>query len=225
MSNGNFSDFSFADNPDPRCAVVLVLDASGSMGEVGPSGKSAIEELNEGLKVFENELNTDELAARRVEICVVSVGAEVKALGGFITANAWVAPVLEPSGATPLGEGLELALDLLEERKLMYRANGVSYYRPWILCISDGTPTDEVAKAAKRIKEAEEKKALAFFAVGIDGANMGVLESLGTRSALKMKGMAFKELFVWLSASQARVSASRVGESVALADVSGWASV
>lgn len=220
-----FDDFSFADNPDPRCPVVLVLDTSGSMGERGPTGEVAIVELNRGLKILEAELNQDELAARRVEVCVIGVGLDVKVINDFVVANAWSAPVLEPVGATPLGEGLILALDMLDERKKTYKANGISYYRPWILLVSDGAPTDDVSLAATRIKAAEASKSLAFFAVGIDGADMGVLNALGSRSAQQMDGMKFKELFVWLSASQARVSGSRVGDQVALPSLEGWAVV
>ncbi len=39
-------DIEFPDNPDPRCAVVLLLDTSGSM-----SGQPIIE-LNKGLNII-----------------------------------------------------------------------------------------------------------------------------------------------------------------------------
>ena len=42
-----FADVTFVDNPEPRCACVLLLDASGSM-----SGKP-IAQLNAGLKQFQ----------------------------------------------------------------------------------------------------------------------------------------------------------------------------
>ena len=40
----------FAENPEPRCPCVLLLDTSGSMN--GP----ALDALNEGLKSFKNDL-------------------------------------------------------------------------------------------------------------------------------------------------------------------------
>jgi hypothetical protein len=51
----------FAQNPEPRCPCVLILDISSSMtGE-------PIRELNEGLAAFRDELLADPVARRRVE--------------------------------------------------------------------------------------------------------------------------------------------------------------
>lgn len=37
---------------------------------------------------------------------------------------------MEAEGMTCMGEGLSLALDLLEKRKAKYKATGVDYYQP-----------------------------------------------------------------------------------------------
>ena len=55
--------------------------------------------------------------------------------------------------------------------------------------------------------------------------NLETLGRLGTRAPLKLRGMAFDELFAWLSASQSRVSASNPGDAVALPAPTGWAEV
>src|SRR5690606_16674892 len=128
-------------------------------------------------------------------------------------------------GLTPLGEAVNLAIDLIEERKRTYRANGVSYYRPWLLCITDGVPTDDTTHAASRIATAEAAKGLAFLAVAVEGADLDALSKLSVREPMRLAGVRFAELFVWLSASQARVSSSQVGEAVALPAPSGWAEV
>ena len=59
MSNSLLDQAEFADNPEPCCPVVLLLDTSGSMN--GPP----IEELNEALKTFNRELKADPLASLR----------------------------------------------------------------------------------------------------------------------------------------------------------------
>src|ERR1700753_1257295 len=58
----------FVDNPEPRCPCLLLLDSSGSM-----AGKP-IEELNAGLVTFRDELVADSMAAKRVEVAVMSFG-------------------------------------------------------------------------------------------------------------------------------------------------------
>lgn len=222
----SYDTFDFADNPDPRCPVVLVLDCSSSMGEpLEPGGTPPIEALNDGLDVLVRELHRDPLARRRVEISVVTFGTEAQPATPFATVDDLVLPTLTPSGRTSMGAALNIALDALEERKRSYKANGIAYYRPWLLLLTDGLPTDEWTAAAERIKAAESSKAIAFFPVGIEGADFDMLGKIGTRAALKLKGMAFDQLFVWLSASQSRVSASNPGDAVALPAPTGWAEV
>jgi uncharacterized protein YegL len=63
-----FGGVEFADNPEPRCPCILLLDTSGSM-----SG-AKIAELNSGLQAFAEELRSDAMAAKRVEIAIVTFG-------------------------------------------------------------------------------------------------------------------------------------------------------
>jgi hypothetical protein len=63
-----FGDAVFAENPENRCPVLLLLDNSGSM-QGRPIG-----ELNTGLQVFRAELFADSLAAKRVEVGIVTSG-------------------------------------------------------------------------------------------------------------------------------------------------------
>jgi uncharacterized protein YegL len=52
----------------------------------------------------------------------------------------------------------------------------------------------------------------------VAGANMDILGSI-TQRALKLDGLKFRELFVWLSQSQKRVSGSKPGEQTALPQI------
>lgn len=227
----DFSGFSgsidLAENPDPRCSVVLVLDASSSMDQVlEGQTETSLAALNSGLDVLVSELNKDPLAKRRVELSVVSFGSEVTPATAFATVDKIVLPTLVPSGATSLGKAVEVAIDAIENRKKEYKASGVDYYKPWILLVTDGIPTDDTTEAVRRVKEAEAAKKLSFFAVGVEGADFGRLaEFSDLREPLKLKGVNFAELFVWLSASQSAVSASQPGDGVELPSPAGWAAI
>lgn len=228
MTN-DFSDFSsaidLAENPDPRCPVVLVLDTSSSMAEIMPNQvESALDALNSGLDVLVSELNKDPLAKRRVEISFVTYGSSVTPATPFVTVDKIVLPTLIPSGATSMGGALEVALDAVEARKKEYKASGVDYYRPIIFNLTDGLPTDSTDEAARRIKEAEAAKRISLFSVGVEGADMERLGQFSDqREPLKLQGLKFDELFVWLSASQSAISASSTSDTVALPSPAGWA--
>ena len=124
-----------------------------------------------------------------------------------------------------MGAAIERGLEMLRERKDTYRANGISYYRPWIFLITDGAPTDSWQRAAQLVKEGEASRAFSFFAVGVRGANMEVLGQIATRTPQKLDGLKFRELFAWLSSSLSGVSKSQVGQQVLLPPPSGWAEV
>jgi hypothetical protein len=76
-----FGNISFAENPEPRCPCVLLLDISGSMQG------APIAQLNAGLTVYHDELAADSLAAKRVEVAIVTFGGQVQTACEFVTAE------------------------------------------------------------------------------------------------------------------------------------------
>lgn len=255
MDSSYFDQTQFADNPEPRCPVVLVLDTSGSMaGE-------PIRELNEGLRLFAAALSADRLAALRVEVALITFGGKVRALniqgagqtGGaeivpfnpfglavrpkpqeipldagqaFIPVDRFQPPTLDAGGDTPMGEAIRKALALIKQRKEIYKQNSLDYFRPWLFVISDGKPTDRGwEEAANQVKQEEGRKGLIFYAVGVEGADFKSLEKFSSeRTPLKLNGLAFNEMFNWLSKSLSVVAHSRPGEQAPLPPV-GWGSV
>lgn len=213
-----FGSDDFANNPESRCACMLLLDTSGSMG-----GKP-IQQLNEGIQTLKNELIQDSLASKRVEVSMITFGPP-KLESDFTTVDNFYPPQLTAEGDTPIGTAIAMGIDLINQRKQVYKENGVGYYKPWIILITDGAPTDNWSQAAQLIREGEEKNAFAFFAIGVEDANMDILSKIAVRSPIKLRGLMFKEFFLWLSSSMKMVSSKNPGTTTQLLPPSGWGEV
>src|SRR5579862_9361225 len=94
MTQPVIPDVALVDNTEQRTPLVLVLDCSGSMGG------EPIAQLNEGLRVLEQELKSDVIASKRVRILVVQFGGNdaVEAVGDWRDAMEFSAPALTAMG-------------------------------------------------------------------------------------------------------------------------------
>ncbi len=200
---------------------MLVLDTSGSMAGL------PIQELNEGVKAFFSELKEDEIAAYSVEVGVITAGGRVTEQLPFTVAmNIEQTEQFSADGNTPLGSAVELAIKRLEERKASYRENGVAYYQPWLVIISDGQPNDNWSPAATHARQLQSNRGLVVLPIGVNDADLSILGKFSTRDALKLDGLKFREFFQWLSASMARVSASAsTSGQVTLPERDSWESI
>lgn len=210
----------FVDNPEPRCPVILLCDTSGSMAG------QPITALNTGIAAFRDDVFRDDTASLRVEVALVTFGP-VRLVRDFVTIDNFMPPLLKADGVTPIGEVIEFALDLLEQRKETYKTNGIQYYRPWVLLITDGAPTDNWFQAAQRVRQAEMQRRLSFFAIGVEGADMNTLRQIAPpeRPPVRLNGLDFQSMFLWLSTSMKRVSCSQVGGSMVSLPPVGWGQI
>lgn len=200
-------------NPEPRVPCVILADNSGSM--IGDK----IHELNAGLKALRDELLKNEQAAHRVELALVTFGGKVEVVQEFVLAAEFKPPVLEAGGETPMGAAILRGLDLVEHRLVRYEASDLDSYGPWVFMGTDAEATDSTEEAAKRIRQAEGqegRKQVAFFAVGVEGANMQRLAQISKRKPLKLRDYDFVKMFRWLAVSLTHVSMSQPGDRVPL---------
>jgi len=196
----------FEDNPEPRCACVLLLDTSGSMAG------TSIDQLNAGLQAFKQALSEDSLAMLRVDIAVITLGS-VTAVQDFVTAALFTPPQLiahtsseSTAGSdVPMGEAIHLALDKVEERKAIYKQNQIPYFRPWIFLFAGGHPADSGKawmRVSDRIHDKEALRKVTFTSLGVEDVNMARLAQLGSRQPLKLREIKkIGAMIRWLSAS------------------------
>lgn len=225
MSNEILRREDLVNNPTARVPVCLCLDISGSM-----QGKP-IDELNEGVRLFYDTIKDDEVAAYSAEISIVTFGGtKAEYMADFASLQLQPnPPVLFASGLTPMGEAVNMGLDLLERRKEEYKDAGVDYFQPWLVLMTDGIPNgkpEELTRAINRTVELVNSKKLTVFPIGIGKeADMNILSQFSPkRSPLRLQGLKFKEFFQWLSKSVSQTSQSIPGESIKLdlEDIKGW---
>jgi uncharacterized protein YegL len=213
MAKNDFSAES-AVNYEQKCLCVLVLDVSGSMrGE-------PINELNRGLQEFYNEIKGDETTSQRLEVCIMTFKQKVVTKQEPALIDDVVMPTLMAKGSTAMVDAVNEAIELVAARKKWYKETGQTYFRPWIILMTDGEPDDgqDVEGLATRIKKDTEAKNYVFLPIGIEDANMQTLETIkGNIPPQKMKGLKFMEFFKWLSASMGTIVTHTEGETVNLA--------
>lgn len=207
-------------NPEQRCPCVLVLDTSASMMD-----KGKLDALNDGLRHFERCISNDRVARNRVEVSIVTFGGTVQELQSFATIDRCNFPSLTCSGNTPMGEAVEKAISLVNNRRRTLMSSNVPMVRPWIWMITDGLPTDKWTTAAKKIEEGERNEKFSFFAIGVDDADIETLEKLSVRPPAKLNGIQFEDMFLWLSVSLSTASGMKPGEATQLEPTTNWGAV
>lgn len=214
------------ENPTPRVPVALCIDTSGSMGG------APIRELVMGVNQFYDAIEEDDDAHDAAEVCIVEFNSGAEVIQEFASIERLERiSSIRPWGGTSMGEGINLALDTLEARKRMYSDNGVLYYQPWLVLMTDGAPNGsraELERAVERVTDLIGNRKLTIFPIGIGAsADMDVLARFSpTKPPLRLQGLSFREFFEWLSKSVARVSQSSPGATppkLDLAGLAGWA--
>ena len=198
-------------NYEQKCLVCLVLDVSGSM-----RGKP-IDDLNKGLQEFYDDIASDDTKSQRIEISLITFNHVVKTIQEPALVENFKMPNLYATGSTAMVNAVNEAIDKVEARKQWYKSTGQAYYRPWIILMTDGEPDDDqdVDALAARIKRETEGKHFAFLPIGVEGANMEILDKIkGTIPAMKLQGTKFSSFFEWLSASVGTVVEAKEGEQV-----------
>ena len=188
----------FAGNPQARCPVALVLDTSGSMQG------AAITELQQAVRMFYQEIARDPLASLRVSPSVFAFGGRVTQIVPFspkMVAPADAPEQLVAEGDTPLGAAISAAVQTIREQIQLYRQHAIPSYRPWVILMSDGHPTDQWQQAAAELKALSGKGwTVLCIAMGAH-ADLPALAECSTIEPRRIGTLEFAPFFRWLSSS------------------------
>lgn len=197
---------------EPHLACCLLVDVSGSMSQNGK-----IEQLNDALAQFRDQVCSDSLSAKRVEVCVISFGSTVKVEVPFVNVSNFSAPRLTAYGMTAMGEGIRYALEAVHKRCHEYHQMGIECFKPFIMMITDGLPTDDVSGVRALIQERENAGSfgrLRFHAFAVEGADTDMLYSL-TNRVMAVKNNNFASAFNWASKTMQSISHSQISQKTA----------
>jgi uncharacterized protein YegL len=190
--------------------VSLVLDISGSMQG------NPIKKLEEAVDLFLREIKNDSTASKSAEIEIIGFGNNnVEVISGLNLVDSVSLTPLKPKGNTPMGNAINVALSRLEERKNIARKNGLTYWRPWLVLISDGMPTDMSLGDAKwqeiktLINNNEDEKHAICWAFGTTAeAEKALSDLFPAGQAFSIDVADFSDIMKFVSDSISQVSGS-----------------
>lgn len=184
-------------------ALVFLLDTSGSM-EGTP-----IQELNEGINAFKEQVCRDEDTKKILDVAIVEYNSTSNVIQDFVPVEYMDSVELTAGGQTFMSEAIDKAIDMVDERSRFYRRFGTEPYKPWIFLLTDGANMDDISAVSERIRKKEEAGQLKFFSVGVgDEYDSQTLHTLAGEKVLKLKNYNFAQLFDWVYKSMRSISQS-----------------
>ncbi|MBR1797106.1 MAG: VWA domain-containing protein [Clostridiales bacterium] len=215
MSENNINASDFGSSTKRRLPICFCLDTSGSM--MG----NPIQQLNQGLSNFIASIKANDDTRSATDIAIITFGSSVEIVMPFgkIT-NEGLPNITASTTMTPIGEGILTALELLNARKEGYKEQGIKYYQPWLVVITDGAPQGPNAMAnmelaIKACNELEQDDKLVIFNIGVgNSVDFDILKRLSVKreEPISVSSGDFGKLFEFLGSSSSSVVSSGMSD-------------
>jgi len=178
--------------------VMLLLDISGSMGTNGK-----IDILNEAVsEMIETFVGEDDFRAE-IHVSVITFGGqEAKLHLPLQPADSIKWLPMKAKGRTPMGQAFSLAQQMIEDKSIIpSRA-----YRPTVILVSDGVPTDDWHGPLDQLLNSERASKAIRFAMGVgEEADNGTLNSFLSSNEARVfhahEARNIKNFFKWVTMS------------------------
>lgn len=130
-------------------SVLVAVDTSGSV-----SGE-AIRNINANLNNFKGIICEDPIAAKRVDVCVISFDDEVRVIQDWCPIKEMHSFELSCGGCTDLNDAVLTGIQKIRERSREYVEKGIVERKPYLIVMTDGfdTVTGNVDAAADLVYE------------------------------------------------------------------------
>lgn len=190
------------------------------MGWAVKGGVCALDQLNKGMKYFFSCIQKNMYALSATEVAIVTFDDDAHLLKNFCRVRDVDQNILDhvqTGDCTFMGEGIQMALDKLEECLNSYKAYGIDYYAPWLILMSDGEPNGsnfELQDAKKRIASFCRDENMLIFPIAVGKrVNKKILSEIAMgRETTDIYGVDFTGLFDKMS--EAAVLASEAVQEI-----------
>ncbi len=139
--------------------IIVLADTSGSMSVNGK-----IEALNKALQNMISAFAKESRIKAELQVAIITFGESVETVLPLTPAHSIEHfSGLKASGRTPMGTAIQLAADLIENKQLIPERA----YKPVVILVSDGHPTDDWAGPLEQFKKGLYSSQATCFAMGI----------------------------------------------------------
>jgi uncharacterized protein YegL len=167
--------------------VILLADVSGSMAAEGK-----IEAMNQSVREMLATFGESDDLRAEVHVAIITFGGDARLHTALQPASAIQWTDMVANGGTPMGRAMVLAADLIEDKEAIpSRA-----YRPVVVLVSDGQPTDAWQEGLQRLTSGRAGKA--------DRMGLAIGADADTEMLKKFLGDPEKPLFVAADARRIR---------------------
>jgi len=149
--------------------VIILADTSGSMMVEGK-----ISVLNEAIQDMVSTFSQESARQAEIKVSLITFGGDSAEIYLPLVKATEIQNMkpLEAIGRTPMGHAFSLAYDILEDKDLITSRD----YRPVVILLSDGHPTDKWEKELEKFSGNERAKKASRFSMAIGSdANLDIL--------------------------------------------------
>ena len=195
--------------------VIILADISGSMSTTGK-----IDALNDAIAEMIETFGEEDDSRAEIHVSVIAFGHQGVSIHKPLCPAAelqW--KPMEAAGRTPMGEAFDLARTMIEDRNTIpSRA-----YRPTLVLVSDGVPTDEWRGPLEELLKSERASKAMRFAMGIgDDADHETLTAFLANDEGRVfeahEARGIKNFFRWVTMSVTMRSRSANPNSVVMVE-------